>query len=502
MRLPVAADDAEHADGAVSAGPGATRSTADAIASGRASAVEAVEECVRRIRERDPDLGAVVALRVDDALAEAAVLDRRRRSAGTIGPLDGVPVLVKDLEDVAGMPTRRGSCLLKDARPADFDEVVPALLRRAGAVIVGKTNLPEFATEGFTDNLLDGVTRNPWDREQSPGGSSGGSAAALASGMVPIATATDGGGSVRIPAGMCGLVGLKPTHGAVGRWPAADWIDLSTYGPMATTVEDLRILFSLMLGRLSGDPSSAPFPARPAGAPPRPTHVMVAERTSPLGPLPTVVASAFHGAVSDFSAMLDVDITPLEPQDLFVDVGDPDADWFTLATAEHVNSLGRAWVEESLAQMHPATAGFMRHGLAVTVDGYLSARRRRAAYTRRLDDLLGESGVLLTPTVAVERWLADGRTDEWGAPGMTAPDAYSTAVQNVTGHPAISVPAGRHESGLPYGLQITGPRWCDELLLDVAALWESHRPWVRTAPGYDEFLIGAPADVPAVTGNS
>ncbi len=471
---------------------GAIRATADAIASGAASAVDAVEECVRRIRDRDGDLGAVVALRVDEARAEAEALDRRRRDSGPIGPLDGVPVLVKDLEDVEGMPTRKGSRLLVGARPAAADEVVPALLRRAGAVIVGKTNLPEFATEGFTDNLLDGVTRNPWDRDQSPGGSSGGAAVALAAGMVPIATATDGGGSVRIPAGRCGLVGLKPTHGAVGRWPAADWLDLGTSGPMATTIDDLRILFWLMVGRVAGDPSSAPFPARRASAPPgRPSHVIIADRTSPLGPLPTAVADDFHAAAADLSELLDVEVSALEPGELFSDLGDPDVDWFTLATAEHVNSLGRAWVEESIPLMHPSTVAFMRHGLAIGVDDYLGARRRRAAYTRRLDDLLGESGVLLTPVIAVDRWLADGRLSETDEPGMTAESAYSTAVQNVTGHPAISLPAGRHESGSPYGLQVTAPRWCDDLLLDVGQLWESHRPWPRTAPGYDEFRIGS-----------
>ena len=433
----------------------------------------------------------MVDLRANEALAEAADLDRRRRSAGPAGPLDGVPVLVKDLEQVEGMATRKGSRLFAGAPPATDDEVVPALLRRAGAVIVGKTNLPEFATEGFTDNLLDGVTRNPWDREQSPGGSSGGSAAALAAGMVPIATATDGGGSVRIPAGRCGLVGLKPTHGAVGRWPVADWIDLSTYGPMATTVDDLRLLFSLMVGRVSGDPSSAPFPMPLDRAPVRPTHVVVTDRTSPLGPLPKVVADAFHAAAADLVGLLDVGVSMLETGELFAGLGDPDVDWFTLATAEHVNSLGRDRVAESLSQMHRSTVAFMRHGLAVTVDDYLSARRRRAAYTRRLDDLLGDAGVLLTPTLAVDHWLADGRVHDSSEPGMTPPGVYSTAVQNVTGHPAISVPAGRHGSGSPYGLQITAPRWRDHLLLDLADLWESHRPWPRTAPGYDEFRIGA-----------
>ena len=472
---------------------GAIRATAAAIADGRASAFDAVEECLRRIDERDGDLGAVIALRSDEARAEARELDRRRADSGRpAGPLDGVPVLVKDNEDVTGLPTRKGSVTRRDVAVATADEVVPALLRRAGAVIVGKTNLPEFATEGFTDNLLDGPTRNPWDLRYSPGGSSGGAGAALSAGLVPIATGTDGGGSVRIPAGMCGLLGLKATHGAIGRWPAADWIDFSTYGPMATSVEDLRLLFSLMVGWLPGDPSSAPFPrdvSRFAGA--APSHVIIADRTSPLGPLPPTVAASFGAAATDFAALWDVPVTRLEPDEVFAGLGDPDLDWFVLATAEHVNSLGRTWTQDHLDDMSPATAEFMRDGLAVTVDDYLSARRRRTGFTHRLDDLLGDAGLLLTPTIAAEGWLADGRLSADTEPGMLLPPAaYSTAMQNVTGHPAISVPAGRYESGLPYGLQITAPRWRDDLLLDVATVWESRHPWPRTATGYDEFRLG------------
>lgn len=403
-----------------------------------------------------------------------------------------MPVLVKDLEDVAGMPTRRGSLMFADAAPAQHDEVVPALLRAAGAIIVGKTNLPEVATEGFTDNLLDGPTRNPWSTDYSPGGSSGGSAAAISAGMVPIATATDGGGSVRIPASMCGLVGLKPTHGAIGRWPVPDWIDLSTYGPMATTVDDLRLLMSLMTGMVDGDPESSPAPwdlAR-SGGPVSPTHIVIAERTSPLGPLPAAVAEAFHAAASEFTSMLGLPVTHLAPEDVFDGLGDPDLDWFTIATADHVNALGRDRVAQWLDRLHPATADFMRMGLAVDVDEYLSARRRRAGYTRRLDELLGRDGLLLTPTVAVEGWLADGRLTSDADPGLLPPEVYSTAVHNLTGHPAITLPAGRYASGIPYGLQVAAARWRDDLLLDIAQTWELHHPWPRTAPGFDEFDIG------------
>ena len=472
--------------------PGAISATSAAIASGHVSAVEAVVEALRRIDQRDGVLGAVVALRADEALVEARALDERRARTGRpSGVLDGVPVLVKDLEDVAGMSTGRGSLMFADAPPALRDEVVPGLLRAAGAIIIGKTNLPEVATEGFTDNLVDGPTRNPWHPDYSPGGSSGGSAAAISSGMVPIATATDGGGSIRIPAAMCGLVGLKPTHGAVGRWPVPDWIDLSTYGPMATTVDDVRLLLNLMVGMVDGDPESAPAPWNPmiSGSAGSPTHILVAERTSPLGPLPAAVADAFHGAVASLSSILECPVTHLDPEEAFGGLGDPDLDWFTMATADHVNALGRDRVTRWLDRMHPATAEFMRMGLAVDVDQYIAARRRRPAYTRRLDELLGHGGLLLTPTVAVEGWLADGRLTADAEPGLLPPEVYSTAVHNLTGHPAITLPAGVYASGIPFGLQVASARWRDDLLLDVAQVWEQHHPWPRTAPGFDEFVM-------------
>ena len=468
---------------------GAILRTAQAVSARRASAVESVAECLRRIELYDGEINSVVALRVEEALAEARAVDARIARGEPVGPLAGVPVLVKDYEDVAGMQTRRGSVALRDVSPATADEVVPALLRRAGAVIVGKTNLPEFAVEGFTDNLLDGATGNPWALAWTPGGSSGGSGAALAAGLAPVATGTDGGGSVRIPAGACGLVGLKPTHGAVGRWPAADWIDYSTYGPMATTVDDARLLFELMCGVVPGDPSSAPFPAGTGGSGRRPSHILVAERTAPMGPLPSAVADGFADAVARAVALWDVEVRALDPATLFGDIGDPDHDWFTVAPAEHVASLGRSWVVAHLDELHPSSQAFLGAGLDVSIDDYLACRRRRPAYAHRLDTLLGPSGILLTPTLAVEGLLADGRLTPGSAFAPTGPEVYSTAIQNITGHPALSVPAGVHGSGLPYGLQLTTARWTDAWLLDLAAEWEAAHPWPLTAPGYDEFAV-------------
>src|SRR5690242_19159705 len=218
---------------------------AEAVGRREVRAVDAVAEALQRIEALDGPIAAVCTLRADDALAEAAELDRRLDAGEPPGPLAGVPLLVKDLQDVAGMPTRAGSVLLADAPPKEHDGLVVERLRAAGAIVVGKSTLPEFATEGHCASPLTGVTRNPWHLPSSPGGSSGGSAAALAAGMVPLATATDGGGSVRIPAAFCGLVGLKPTFGLIPRRPLPDWLDLSVEGPLGTTVADVRLQLAI-----------------------------------------------------------------------------------------------------------------------------------------------------------------------------------------------------------------------------------------------------------------
>ena len=176
---------------------------------------------LERIERLNPPLNAVISVR-EQAVDEARALDERIGAGDDPGPLAGVPLLVKDMEDVQGVPTTYGSTVFADASPAAADGLIPRRLKAAGAIVVGKTNQPEFAFAGFTDNLLYGATRNPWNVEASPGGSSGGSAAAMAAGMAPIATATDGGGSIRIPAGCCGLVGLKPTNGMIGREPVPE----------------------------------------------------------------------------------------------------------------------------------------------------------------------------------------------------------------------------------------------------------------------------------------
>jgi Asp-tRNA(Asn)/Glu-tRNA(Gln) amidotransferase A subunit family amidase len=382
--------------------------------------------------------------------------------------------------------------LLTDSAPASAHGTVPQRLVDAGAIVVGKANLPEFATEGYTDNLVFGVTRNPWQRDFSPGGSSGGSAAALASGLVPIATATDGGGSIRIPAAFCGLVGLKPTHGVIGRWPTPDWIDMSTEGPFATSADDLALLWRVMSGRRDGDPASLPAQMlAEVGATSEVSRVFALGRMTSDAALPDEVAPMFETAVVHMSDLVGVPVQRVTSRQLCGDA-DIDDDWFTVATAEHVARFGREWVEAGLEQMHPAARGFMEWGLGITLDQYLAARRRRFDAVRALDALLGDDGILLSAVNAAAGWLADGRMTSADEPGMLPPDVFNTPYTNISGHPTLSLPAGVTDVGVPFGLQVIAPRYRDGMLLDLARRWEVTHPWPRVAPGYrtwaDELL--------------
>ena len=455
---------------------------AGAVAAKQVTATEVVNKALENIESSNSALNFMAQHCPESALKDAA-------SHSGFGPLAGVPVLVKDLENVAGLPTRKGSLALADAPPESFDGTVVARLKAAGAIVVGKTTLPEFAIEGYTANRATGVTRNPWNPELSPGGSSGGSAAAVSAGVVPIATATDGGGSIRIPAAFCGLVGLKPSNGVIGRWPAPDWIDFSTEGPFATTVDDLRLLMSVIAGAAAGDPvGNVGIPAKDYlnFKNQMPTKIYAATRTSDFGNLPTELEQVFRGAVSELSGQLNQQVTWIDPGSLF-GAADPDLDWFTTATAEHLVSLGRDWVVENFELLHPSSQEFFTQGMNADIDEYIEARRRRFDYVRIMDELLAGDAILLTPTVAEIGWFADGRLTAETPAGLSPPESYSTALQNITGHPAISLPLPIMSSGLPGALQITAPRYREDLLLDLAQNWERTNPWQRNATGYAAF---------------
>ncbi|MFB3737957.1 MAG: amidase [Candidatus Velamenicoccus archaeovorus] len=451
---------------------------AEGVRAGRVDPRDLVASAFERIERHDADLNAVIALRDrDEAIAEAASVDRA-------APLAGLPLLVKDNEHLAGFRTTYGSLLCRNRPPEEHDGYIPGKLRAAGAIPVGKTNVPEFTFDGFTDNPLFGPTRNPWNRDRSPGGSSGGSGAALAAGMVPLATGTDGGGSIRIPAAFCGLAGLKPTHGVVARVPIPAWIDLSTYGPLAVTVPDVRLLLGLMAGPAPGDPTALPVPP-PAFEGVLPARAFATPRLMDAGPLAPSVAARFDRALASVEADLGIPVEPLEPGAIFAAIGDPYADWFVTCAFEHLHMLGRETVVANLERFGPSFRRTMQDALRIAPATYMAARRRRFDYAGALDRLLGGDAVLLSPTMPIEGWAPDGRL-----PGGRYPhgaEGYNTDPLNLTGHPALSVPAGVNDDGVPFGLQIAGPRFADHLVLNLGEAWERANPWPHAAPGYEPF---------------
>jgi Asp-tRNA(Asn)/Glu-tRNA(Gln) amidotransferase A subunit family amidase len=359
--------------------------------------------------------------------------------------------------------------------------LVVARLRAAGAIVVGKTNLPEFAVDGFTSNLLFGTTRNPWNPERTCGGSSGGSAVALSTGMVSIATATDGGGSIRIPAAYCGLFGLKPTNGAIARDPIPDWIDLSTDGPLSPHAADLRLLLAVLRGPAAGDPNAAPV--APPDREPHIGRVVAIDRTTDAGPLPEDVARPFGAALERFADVFDVRVERMTARELLGDMR-LDDDWLTVSGAEHAHLFGRAWFVAHAEELHPSTRAFLRGGFTVTIEEYLAARRRRYEYVRVVDDRLRDDGLVLSPVMAVDAVAADGRGDD-----SAGPERFVTSLQNIAGHPAVSMPAGVHASGVPFGLHVTAPRFRDDLLLWIAERWEGATSPLTTAPGYEQLEV-------------
>ena len=460
---------------------------ASSVREGRVSAKELVALTYERIERLNGDLNAVIGLRPqEEAITEAEKWQTSASHLDEPFPLLGLPLLVKDNTDVAGMRTVNGSLLLEDAAPAERDARVVERLRAAGAIVVGKTNVPEFSFLGFTDNSVFGPTGNPWGLEWSPGGSSGGSGAALAAGMAPLATATDGGGSVRIPAAFCGLVGLKPTNGLVGRRPIPSWMDLTTDGPLGHSVADVRLLLDVMRGPEAGDIGAAPVWEPSAG---HASRIIAGPRTFDWGPLPPAVEEPYRAALDSIERDLDLPVEEIDSASIFTFGGDPGEDWFVLVSVEELHLIGRDRVQANLDRLSPPFRSTMEYALGVTLDRYVEARRNRFEYARAMDELLGEDVLFVCPTLGHEGWLAEGTLP--GTDGPAGSDGYNTGEANLTGHPALSVPAGVSPNGIPFGLQVTGPRFRDDLVLAFGEMWEAANPWPPTAPGYDPF------DVPA-----
>jgi Asp-tRNA(Asn)/Glu-tRNA(Gln) amidotransferase A subunit family amidase len=446
---------------------------AAALRARQVTAAEVTRRALATIRDREPSVNAFTTVLEAQAMAAAREADARI-ARGEPGPLLGVPVSVKDHIWMAGAPATNGSLALRDFVPPE-DCTAVARLRAAGAVIVGKTNNPEFCYRGMTDNLVYGLTRNPHRLDRTPGGSSGGAGASVAAGMTHLALGTDGGGSIRIPASFCGIAGHKPTFGLVPKDPGfKGWKSLSVDGPLATSVRDAALMLSVIAGATGADDTTAPVPpgdlVAGAAAPGDLRGVRVAYSPD-LGFLPVDpdVRDAFAGAL-EVVARLGATLTAACPP-----TPDPAPLWNIIALTEGYASEGPLLADWRDA-MSPGTAEIIEAGAKITATQYVDALHERAAYYRVWAAFFADYDVLLTPTMqltafpvgqlrpnSIEGRPVDPFFDDWC--GLSLP-------ANLTGMPATSVPAGMDRDDLPIGLQVMGPRWSDALTLRVAAAFE------------------------------
>jgi amidase len=441
------------------------------------SAAEVVEACLTRIAERDPALNAFSVVLADAARAEAAERDRSLAGGVPPGPLHGVPIAIKEEIDVAGCVTTFGG--RGNSTPAAADGEVVRRLRAAGAVVIGKTRMPEFGQWPYTESVDGGITRNPWNPRHTPGGSSGGTAVAVAAGMVPVGMGGDGGGSIRIPSACCGLFGLKPERGRVSTAPMGHvWWALGTAGPLARSVLDSAIVYDAIRGSTGSDLFSAQDP---------PTTFTYAARAEP-GRLRIGWSTkpAVRGLRPDPAHVRAVQETAQLLTDLGHDVVEVDPRYPDATLAFVPQFLGGIRAESELVEhyerLEKRTRETCRLGTWVrpaVVRRAVRAGEKVATKANRVFDGSDGVDVLLTPTIA-HRPRQVGVLDKGGTlrAAMTAqPMIAYTALWNVTGNPAASVPAGIASDGLPLAVQLVGRRHDETTLLSLSAQLESARPW-------------------------
>jgi amidase len=432
------------------------------------SAAEVMRAHLARIDAVNPDLNAIVTLDREGALAGADAADRRLASGEPVGPLHGLPVAVKDLEDTAGMRTTYGSAVFRDHVPA-ADTLLVTRLRAAGAIVIGKTNTPEFGAGSQTFNAVFGVTRNPFDRSRTPGGSSGGAAAAVASGMLPLADGSDLGASVRNPAAFCGLVGLRPSPGRIPAVPATSpWSPLSVHGPIARTVEDAALLLRALCGPDPRAPLSLDDP--PAAfadvGPADPGAVRIAW-SDDLGDLP--VEPAITAALRRRRGELEALGCTIEDVDL--DLRDADEAFETLRAIGFAQAFAEL-LRTRREELKDTVVWNIEAGLALTGEQVARALTLQATVFARMRELLERYDALALPVTQV---LAFDVDEPWPRAiagvemGSYLEWMRSCSRITVTAHPAMSVPAAFTPDGLPIGLQLVGRHRGEAALLRLAA---------------------------------
>jgi amidase len=451
---------------------------AELIRDGEISPRELVQVYLDRIERINPELNAFRVVLAERALTEATQAARRKASQDR--PLLGVPFAIKDNHDLTGEVTTHGTGA-HDRTPATNDAEIVRRLREAGAIPIGKTHLPELAITGFTESATWGVTRNPWNLDHSPAGSSGGSAAAVAAGLASFATASDGAGSIRYPAANCRIFGLKPQRGRVSLMPDAEhWHGLSVAGVHTRSVRDQAAILDLIAGAAPGDADTPPAWDRPlseaAASPPQKLRVGLSTK-SPMPGVP--LAATCRQAVDEIGELLRAvghDVRPCEP------------DYGLFAPNAFVARYMHGIREDVLRMPHPErlerrTRGFARQG-ALYGPLVERSRQQEAQYAKRIFAVFDEHDVLLMPMTAqppieVMRWEGLGATRTVNGMSRVYPFA---AVWNTLGNPAASVPAMLDGNGLPIAIQLAGRPNDEHTIVALAAQIEAERPWPERPP--------------------
>ncbi|MGH3871529.1 MAG: amidase [Pseudonocardiaceae bacterium] len=449
-----------------------------AYRSGELSPVEATQDVLDRVDQLDRQVRAFCLVDADRALEAAKDSERRWQQRRPQGLVDGVPTSIKDTYLTQGWPTLRGSKVVSPHQEWPFDAPPVARLREHGAVLLGKTTTSELAWKAVTDNPLTGVTVNPWDTSRTPGGSSGGSAVAVALGMGPLSVGTDGDGSARIPASFTGTVAIKPTHGRVPHWPASPLGSLGYAGPMARTVADTALLLDVLTGPDARDCTALPPISRPySGALDSGVLGLRIALSPTLGyvdvdpDVADAVARAAH-VFQDLGAEVEVADPGLTDcvQDFHVL-------WFTglAKTVQRLTPSARELLEPGLREV-------VHQGERYSGVDYLAATATRMTMGTTMGAFHERYDLLLTPTVPITPFVAGEEVPiGWHSPRWTSWTPFSYPF-NMTQQPAASVPCGWSDAGLPIGLQVVGRRHADDRVLAACAAYERATPWAHQRP--------------------
>ena len=444
---------------------------------GSLSPVEATRATLDRIDALQERLNAYCLVDEEGAMAAARASEARWRAGAPMGRLDGVPTSIKDIVLTRGWPTLRGSKTIERDREWTDDAPPVARLREHGAVLLGKTATPEFAMKGVTDSPLTGITRNPWNPDLTPGGSSGGAGAAVAAGMCALALGTDAGGSIRIPSSFCGIFGLKPSYGRVPAWPPTPFGTFAGTGPMTRTVADAALMLNAIAEPDARDWNALPYEGTD----------FLDRLDGGIDGLRIAYSPALGYAEVDreVAKIVETGVAVFAECGAHVEMEDPGfpdpAPFWHVLFRGLTQFAFRDMTEDRLAVMDPIVAEKIRDARDLDLESYLDAERRRAELGAHMKAFHERYDLLVSPATAVAAFTVDKPAPDRGPEGDTTEWPFSLPF-NLTRQPAASVPCGFTADARPVGLQIVGPPYGDGLVLRAARAFETARPWSARRP--------------------